>query len=117
MTDYKREKSLPSVTEHIETECGTLHLTLGFQDEILREIICVIGKSGVCGNIMLDTIGKLISIILQSEMPRYKIIKKLKKNFEGMNCGTPFTFQDKEYTGCHDYIIKRIVKEIDKQIN
>ena len=113
-TNWKRPKVLPSETKEVETSCGHMYFTKCYEDDKLIEVRTTIGKCGTCSNIMLDSFCKLISIILQSEMPRYKTIKKLKKNFEGMNCGQPFKFEGVNYTGCHDYIIKSVVNELEK---
>lgn len=117
---YKRPKEISETTLHIETSCGTLHLILGYDDDEKTRLIEVranIGKGGTCPNVQLDTICKLISMYLQSPEARFRIIKKFKKQFEGMNCGNPFTWEEKEYTGCHDIVFKKIIKELEKQIS
>ena len=111
--DFKREKVLPSKTYHIPTECGTLHFTACYQDEKLIEIRGLIGKSGICPACQLENFCKAVSIILQSDMPRYKIVQKFKKQFIGSNCGQPFKWEDKTYISCHDYIAQFVVKELD----
>ena len=114
--DWKRPKVLPSTTHHIETSCGTLHLILVKEDNKLVEIRATIGKNGVCPNVMLDTICKLTSMYLQSPEPRYKIVKKMKKQFVDMNCGQPFTYEGDNYSGCHDLIMKIVVGELEEQL-
>lgn len=115
--DFKRDKTLPSKTYHIETDnCGTLHYTQCFQDERIVEVRGMIGKSGICPNCGLDNFCKAVSIILQSEMPRYKIIEKFKKQFIESNCGQPFTWEEKAYKSCHHLVAACVVKEIEKQI-
>lgn len=112
-TVFKRPKTIPSKTEHIETSCGTLHLTLGYHEDKLIEVRAMIGKNGTCGNVMLDTIAKLMSITLQSGLAKYKICEKMKKQFCEMNCGQDkFKWEEKEYTGCVDYIVKKVIEEL-----
>jgi len=112
-TSWKRPKTLPSTTEHIDTQCGTLHFTIVKEDDKLVEVRGMIGKSGTCGNVFLDTICKMVSMYLQSPEPRYKICKKFRKQFVDMNCGQgKFVWEGEEYTGCIDYVIKRVVKEL-----
>ena len=122
--DFKRPKVIPSKSIEVITGCGKLYMTLGYEEEDGRliEVRATIGKGkdesiiGVCPAIQLDTICKMISIILQSDMPRYKIVQKFKKNFVEMSCGNPFIFEERNYTGCHDYLIKAVLKEVEKQI-
>lgn len=115
-TAFKRDKVIPSQTEHVETQCGTLHATFGFQEERLIEVRGLIGKGGTCCNCQLDNLCKIISMYLQSPEPRYKIIKKFYKNLEGSNCGQPFKWKEKDYTSCHDYIAQKVIEELEKQI-
>jgi len=104
-TTWKRPKTIPSKTEHIETDgCGTLHLTLGFEEGHLIEVRAVIGRNGTCGGVLLDTCAKLLSMYLQSPEPRYKVAEKIKKQFIGVKCaqGKP----------CVEIIAEKILKEL-----
>lgn len=107
---WKRPKTIPSQTEHIETEaCGTLHLTLGWQEEDGRliEVRAVIGKNGICGNVLLDTVAKLFSMYLQSPESRYKIAEKVKRQFIGISCA-----QGKK--SCGELIAEKVLEELSK---
>ena len=108
-TEWKRPKSIPSKTHHIETEgCGTLHFTMGWEEEDGRliEVRATIGKNGICGNILLDTVAKLMSMYLQSPEPRYKIVEKFKRQFVGVKCnqGKP----------CIESLAESVIKELEK---
>ena len=74
------------------------------------------GKSGSCGRVFTDSVCKMISMYLQSPEPRYKIIKKFKKQFVDMKCGQPFDYEGDKYSCCIDYIIKCVIGELEKQI-
>lgn len=116
MTDWKRPKTINSKTEKITTQCGSLFLTLGYEDERLIEVSARIGKNGVCPFILLDSFCKAVSMYVQSDHPRYKIVKKFKKQFVDMSgCETgKFAHEGKEYNCCIDYIAKRVVSELEK---
>lgn len=117
MSDFKREKSIPSETRHIDTSCcGTLHLTLCWQDKRLIEVRGMIGRAGTCCNTFLNSICIILSILLQSDMARYKIIKKLKKQFVEVNCGQDFIWQEKTYKSCVDLVAQSVIKELEKQL-
>ena len=109
MEVYARPKEIESKTEAIKLECGTLHLTFGYQEEVegkVVEIRAVIGKSGVCGNILLDSYAKAMSMLLQSPMSRYKIVEKIKKQFKGVVCS-----MGKQ--SCINEIALRLLKELE----
>lgn len=113
--EWKRPKVLPGNTERIVTREGTLFFTKCYQDDKLIEVRGAIGKNATLAMVLVDTICKLISIILQSKMPRYKVCKKLKKQFADMNLDMdPFTHNDKKYSWSVDYIIKQVIEELDK---
>ena len=122
--EFKRDKEIPSKTFHIETNaCGTLHLTLGFQDEKLVEVRAMIGKTGICCNILVESICKILSMFLQTETPRYKIVKKIRKQFletakfPGVNCGQGIIWENKSFGSCVDLIGSSVVAELEKQIS
>lgn len=109
METYKRPKEIESKTEDVKLECGNLHLTFGYQEEVegkVVEVRAVIGKSGVCGNILLDSFSKAISMLLQSPMPRYKIVGKIKKQFKGVICA-------QGQRSCVNEIAERLLKELE----
>ena len=117
MTDWKRGKEIPSSTHRIETAgCGTAHITLGYEElentRRLIEVRVLIGKNGgSCGNILLDTIAKLISVYLQSSEPRYKVIKKLKHLFMPDTKGNAITCT--QGRSCIEDVIRLVLKELE----
>ncbi len=118
-TTWRRPKEIPSKTEHIvlETEgCGTLHLTLGWEeiDGRLIEVRAVIGKSGVCPNVLLDTVSKLMSMYLQSPEPRYKISEKFQRQFMPDTKGNRITCSKGSGKSCIEEISERVLKELDR---
>ena len=116
-TDWKRPKTIPSKTYHIDSNEGTLHLTLGYEDERLIEIRGTIGKAGSYANSLIDTACKLISMYIQSPEPRYKIIKKFKKQFCDIQAGIdPFEYDGNKYTCSIDCIAQMVVKELERQV-
>lgn len=113
-TNWKRPKVIPSTTYHIDTNEGTLHLIFGFEDDKLIEVRGMIGKAGSYSNILIDTICKLVSMYLQSPEPRYKIVKKFKKQFVDMKCGMePFKWENESYESSIDVIVKLVVSQLD----
>lgn len=114
---WKRPTVLPSKTHGIKTPCGTLYITLGYEEDKLIEVVGVMGNSGTCGNVKMMDFCKAISMYLQSPEPRYKIIKKLQKQYVGSNCGTGLIkYEGAEATSCDDIVAKLVITELEKQI-
>ena len=118
MGDWKRPKVLEGTTTKVQTECGNLFLTKCYDGERLIEISAVIGRNGTCSRCLLDSFCKVVSCLLQSPEARYKIVKKLDKQFIGSNCGQPFFTKtdgkQEKFLGCVDYIAQSIKEEIDR---
>lgn len=109
MDTYKRPKEIHSKTENIKLECGTLNLIFGYQEEVEGKVIevrALIGKSGICPAILLDSFSKTLSVLLQSPMPRYKIVEKIKKQFVGVTCSQGVSC-------CVNEIAVRLLKELE----
>jgi type III secretory pathway component EscR len=116
---WKRPKTLDGKTAVVSL-CGNIYVTFNYdhdRDGKLVEVRATVGKGGTPCNILLTAICFLISCYLQSPEPRYKIIKKLKKNLlDAPACMQSFEFEEKTYTSCFDYILKNVVKELEVQV-
>lgn len=114
---WKRPDVLPSETIKVKTNEGTLYLTFVYEDKKLVEIRGSIGKAGSFSNRGIDNDCKFISIILQSQMSRDKIIKKFNKQFAEMPSGIdPFEFEGRKYTCCTDLIVKYVITVLEGQV-
>ena len=111
MKELQRNEVLDGYTPKLETPCGSLYLTLNEQDDKLCEVRVTMGKSGTCMNIMLQTIALLISVMLQSGIPRDKIKKVLLNQFEG-SCGQKIYYKGAEYHSCIDFMITKILEDM-----
>lgn len=100
---YDRPKVIPSKTLDIKTNCGTLHMTMGYDkpEGKLIEIRLVIGKNGVCGGVLLHNVAFLLSRWLQSPDPRYKIKELIERNMIGTSCSQGIS--------CLDVLARRVV--------
>ena len=61
-----RPSSLPSITRKIKISCGTLYVTLGFNEGKPYECFIRLGKIGSCGSAMMGGLGKIIGIALNN---------------------------------------------------
>ena len=110
---YARPKVLPSETFHITTTgCGTLHLTICTENDKVIELRAVIGKNSTCGFVLLDSFTKMISVFLQSDEPRYKIVKKLRHLFLPDTKGNAISCAQGGKS-CIELIVEKIIDRIE----
>ena len=110
-----RPMILSGKTIKVKTECGGLFITLNHDEGELFEVRLNMGKSGNCLRALLEMLGICFSIMLQSGIPKEKLIKTLKKNYEGVVCSNPFTYEGKPNSSCMDAIAKLIIKELSNE--
>lgn len=108
---WKRPEVLEGFTLSLPTPCGHFYLTLNEDGGRLREIRCEIGKSGNCQRVLFQTIAILISVLLQSNIPREKIVKTLLNQLEA-NCGNITHHKGEKYYSCVDYLVKRVIEDM-----
>jgi ribonucleoside-diphosphate reductase alpha chain len=111
MIDFKRPEVLKGYTPQVKTPCGTFFLTLNDDGEKLREVRMCIGKSGNCQRLLFETIALLISVLLQSGIPREKIAKTISNQLDS-NCGNKILYKGEEYSSCVDYSVKKIMEDM-----
>lgn len=111
-----RKDVLHGKTVRARSMCGQIYLTLNRDEGNLSEIAIRIGKSGNCIRSLLEVIGILLSILLQSGVDNEKIKKILIKHFEGVECGNPFFHEKERYASCLDYAGKIICRELKSEV-
>ncbi len=112
MTTYKRPEVLEGRTIKLNTPCGAFYLTLNEDNNKLREVRIRIGKSGNCQRLLFETISILLSVLLQSDIPREKIKKILFHQLSG-NCGNDKIWHGGDkYNSCIDYAITKIFEDL-----
>jgi len=110
-TKFKRPETLDGITAELPTPCGNFYLTLNECGGKLREVRMGIGKSGNCMRMLFETIAILVSVMLQSNIPKDKIVKTLFNQLEG-NCGNRIYYKGEEYHSCLDYAIRKIIEDM-----
>ena len=110
-----RPQVLTGKTIKVKTECGSMFVTLNHNEGDLFEVRLNLGKSGNCLRALLEMLGICFSIMLQSGIPKEKLIKTLKKNYEGVTCSNPFTYEGKPNSSCMDVIARLIIKELSNE--
>ncbi len=114
MKDYliaERPDVLEGRTHKVKTPCGTLYVTLNELNNMLFEVRITKGKPGSCTRAMLETIGILLSVLLQTKMPREKIEKTLSNRIT-CNCSEVIRYKGEEYASCVDYIVRLMLEDL-----
>lgn len=73
----ERNETLNGITHKIETSEGTMYLTINFVDDKPFEVFVRVGKAGTNVNVLSEAIGRLISLILRSNITVSEIINQL----------------------------------------
>jgi ribonucleoside-diphosphate reductase alpha chain len=98
-TPKKRPSRLSGFTEKIETSCGTLYVTINWNEEGKPfEVFTRIGKAGGCASSQSEAMGRLISMALRSGIEPRHIIKQLR----GITCHLPKGMGKNKVSSCAD---------------
>ena len=108
---FKRPEVLEGRTLKLNTPCGAFYLTLNEEEGNLREVRMLIGKSGNCVRGLFETIAILLSVLLQSDIPREKIKKTIFNQLE-CNCGNRIYNDGQEYHSCIDFVVQKILEDM-----
>ena len=111
--NWRRPKVLDSATVSVSSPTGTLHLTFGYDNGSLVEVIGKIGRAGSYVATQLDLLSRLLSILLQSPISRKKLIKKIRKSMIDIPTEVPFEHDGEKFCGIEDYMFKRICEELE----
>jgi ribonucleoside-diphosphate reductase alpha chain len=98
-----RPKELPGRTMKVRTGCGSLFVTVNFDEGNKPfEVFAYLGKSGSCFRSQIDSLCRIISIALRNGTPAEDIIEHLK----GQRCPSPIVTEGVEFLSCADAIAK-----------
>src|SRR3990167_4090680 len=67
----------PSFTIKVKTPDGTLFVTIIEENETPRQIIMIIGKAGTRIQAWADALGRMITLLLQSNTDIYAILQEI----------------------------------------
>lgn len=110
-----RPKTMLGCTVRIKTACGDLFVTINRDEEgNLFELFCTMGKAGGCESALTETISRLVSLGLRSNIPVKAIVKQMVE----IKCGKPYGTGDRQIDSCMDGIAKQLTladKEVKKK--
>ncbi len=88
------------ITQRLETGCGHMYVTINSDERGACEIFVQMGKVGGCASAQLESIARLSSLALRSDVKLQSIIRQLK----GIRCQSPMWHKGKMITSCGDAV-------------
>jgi ribonucleoside-diphosphate reductase alpha chain len=97
-----------SITK-VNTGCGSLYITVAYDDQGICEVFSTLGKSGACAAAQLEAICRLISLSLRSGVDVAQVVKQLR----GIRCPSVSWEGGKSILSCADAIASVLEKHIN----
>ena len=100
----KRPEVTTGTTQRIETGCGHMYVTINSDENGACEVFIQMGKVGGCASAQLQSIARLISLSLRSNVSVESIIRQMK----GIRCPSPTWSKGKAVTSCSDAVAQAL---------
>ncbi len=106
LSQRKRPKVTRGITERVSTGCGSIYVTVNFDEHGIAEVFTTLGKSGGCAAAQLEAISRLISSSLRSGIELDSIVRHL----HGIRCPSIAWEQGHAVLSCADAIASVLQK-------
>jgi ribonucleoside-diphosphate reductase alpha chain len=104
----KRPAETRGTSTKVSTGCGSIYITVNYDDKGIFEVFSSLGKSGACAAAQLEAICRLVSTALRSGVDVAQIVKQLK----GIRCPSIAWEGGKSVLSCADAIASVLEKHI-----
>jgi ribonucleoside-diphosphate reductase alpha chain len=104
----KRPTETKGTITKVSTGCGSLYVTVAYDDKGIFEVFATLGKSGACASAQVEAICRLISTSLRSGVDVAEIVKQLR----GIRCSSIAWEGGKSILSCSDAIASVLEKHI-----
>jgi ribonucleoside-diphosphate reductase alpha chain len=104
----KRPTETKGTITKVSTGCGSLYVTVAYDDRGIFEVFATLGKSGACASAQVEAICRLISTTLRSGVDVAEIVKQLR----GIRCSSIAWEGGKSILSCADAIASVLEKHI-----
>jgi ribonucleoside-diphosphate reductase alpha chain len=108
LTPRKRPTETRGTITKVSTGCGSLYISVAYDDRGIFEVFATLGKSGGCASAQLEATCRLISLALRSGVDVASVVKQLR----GIRCPSIAWEQGKSILSCADAIASVLEKHI-----
>ncbi len=105
----KRPAETKGTITKVNTGCGSLYITVAYDDQGIFEVFATLGKSGGCAVAQLEAICRLITLALRSGVDVASVVKQLR----GIRCPSISWEGGKSILSCADAIASVLERHID----
>jgi ribonucleoside-diphosphate reductase alpha chain len=109
LTPRKRPTETKGSVARVSTGCGSLYITVAYDEQGIFEVFATLGKSGGCAVAQLEAICRLITLALRSGVDVASVVKQLR----GIRCPSISWEGGKSILSCADAIASVLEKHID----
>jgi ribonucleoside-diphosphate reductase alpha chain len=110
-TPRKRPAETNGVVTKVNTGCGSLYITVAYDEQGICEVFSTLGKAGACAAAQLEAICRLISLALRSGVDVASVVRQLR----GIRCPSIAWEQGKSVLSCADAIASILEKHINSE--
>ncbi|OGO30398.1 MAG: ribonucleoside-diphosphate reductase, adenosylcobalamin-dependent [Chloroflexi bacterium RBG_16_56_11] len=111
MTPRKRPAETKGTVTRVNTGCGSIYITVAYDDRGIFEVFATLGKSGACATAQLEAICRLITLALRSGVDVASVVKQLR----GIRCPSISWEGGKSVLSCADAIASVLEKHISNE--
>jgi ribonucleoside-diphosphate reductase alpha chain len=108
LTPRQRPTETRGAITKVSTGCGSLYITVAYDDKGIFEVFATLGKAGGCASAQLEATCRLITLALRSGVDVASVVKQLK----GIRCPSIAWEDGKAILSCADAIAGVLEKHI-----
>ena len=108
LSPRQRPHETNGVVTKVNTGCGSLYITVAYDDKGIFEVFATLGKSGGCASAQLEATCRLITLALRSGVDVASLVKQLR----GIRCPNIAWDEGKSILSCADAIASIMERHI-----